>query len=453
VSALFEEESDNSSDPGATGASNMNGGKRSLDEFEQRGGDTSKVGRTDAYNFSLNSASGAPVSVASLPGLPASQPVNPFVDDPTPETPLSQHITADRSEEHGMHGLPSMLLQHHMPPIQQQRLASVGRDMRAPPDTHQQPLYQHQLDDSAGSAMLPSVQNPFIDSLNSQLLPLLGHLQHAAASQNITMDVSDLSSLSSQLPFLLLGNLQGGQNGLLQQMTGTGTSSARGFDPATIAHLLGGGSGAGGLGTETFVAPQQHQQVRPASSAGPAGFPAYIAQQPFQGASHLAAAMRQGPTSSGNVPSNLGNDRTPLVLYTTSDDTTLSAYQCLVRQQIEMFEAIEDDVQFNISKMSKAIVLGQVGIRCRHCAILPPYSRPKAAVYYPRTLDSLYQFGQNMVKNHLCGTCRSIPNDTRKTLMNLQEERRRGKGGRERWAEAARIMGVYEDSDGLRFSL
>jgi hypothetical protein len=101
--------------------------------------------------------------------------------------------------------------------------------------------------------------------------------------------------------------------------------------------------------------------------------------------------------------------------------------------------------------MSKTIVLGQVGIRCRHCAVLAQYSRPKAAVYYPRTLDSLYQFGQNMVKNHLCATCQSIPRGTKQTLMILQEERRRGKGGRDRWAVAAREMDVVEDQHGLCF--
>ena len=144
--------------------------------------------------------------------------------------------------------------------------------------------------------------------------------------------------------------------------------------------------------------------------------------------------------------------RTPVLLYSKHDDVTLSPYQCLVRQQMELFEASEDDVQFNISKMSKAIAVGQVGLRCRHCAVLPPFARPKAAVYYPRTLDSLYQFGQNMVKNHHCGSCMKIDDVTKQKLLHLQEERRRGKGGRERWAEAARAMAVVEGPRGLRFT-
>ena len=146
-----------------------------------------------------------------------------------------------------------------------------------------------------------------------------------------------------------------------------------------------------------------------------------------------------------------GNDRAPVCLYMESDSLKISAYQCIARQQIELFAASEDDVQFNTSKMNKSITEGQVGIRCVHCASLPQYSRPKAAVYYPRSLDSLYQFGQNMVKNHLGTACKLIPTEVKRKMEDLREHRRRGRGGREHWAAAAKELGVYEDSDGLRF--
>jgi hypothetical protein len=165
--------------------------------------------------------------------------------------------------------------------------------------------------------------------------------------------------------------------------------------------------------------------------------------------------QQRGPRSDDqettSIAPQLRTGRPPLLLYSQTDDATLSVYQCLIRQQIEIFEATEDDVQFNISKMSNSIVLGQVGIRCRRCAILAQYARPKAAVYYPRTLDSLYQCGQNMLKNHLCAACQSIAQCTKQTLVILQEDRKRGKGGRDRWAEAAREMNIVEDQHGLRF--
>ena len=64
----------------------------------------------------------------------------------------------------------------------------------------------------------------------------------------------------------------------------------------------------------------------------------------------------------------------------------------------------------------------------------------------------MYQFGQNMVKNHLTVTCKMIPDATKKTLIELQEERKRGRGGRRRWADGARDLGVEETAtNGLRF--
>lgn len=56
-----------------------------------------------------------------------------------------------------------------------------------------------------------------------------------------------------------------------------------------------------------------------------------------------------------------------------------------------------------------------------------------------------------MVKNHLTSACQMIPRDTLSRLTALQEERKRGRGGRERWADAAREQGVVESGGYLRF--
>eukprot|EP00934_Nitzschia_sp_Nitz4_P007349 Nitzschia sp. Nitz4//scaffold149_size55946//8726//10575//NITZ4_006587-RA/size55946-augustus-gene-0.62-mRNA-1//1//CDS//3329536788//7339//frame0 len=220
-----------------------------------------------------------------------------------------------------------------------------------------------------------------------------------------------------------------------------------------------------------------------ASSSSDSGVPSphpVLSSQPYHQFSEAAAAPSSahaafssssavetagGPSSSNNAPSHAASassgagtsSKTPrrsgksVLLYVPKDEGVLSTYQCLVRKQIELFEASDDDVQFTISKMSKPVVAGQVGIRCRHCAVLPQYARPKAAVYFPRSLDSMYQFGQNMVKNHLAVPCKKIPPATQRRLLELQEERKRGRGGRERWAEGAKELGVIETPSGLRF--
>ena len=111
----------------------------------------------------------------------------------------------------------------------------------------------------------------------------------------------------------------------------------------------------------------------------------------------------------------------------------------------------EQDVQWNAQGRNKPIVLGQVGIRCRWCANLPTWSRSRGAVYYSATLDGLYQAAQNMAKNHLCKHCRYIPADVRQSLSGLRECKRRAAGGKKYWAEGAKVLGVYQCEDGLRF--
>lgn len=110
-----------------------------------------------------------------------------------------------------------------------------------------------------------------------------------------------------------------------------------------------------------------------------------------------------------------------------------------------------DDVQWNAQGRNKAIVFGQVGIRCRHCSRLPSWSRSRGAVYYSATLDGLYQAAQNMAKNHLCRHCRLVPEETRQKLISLRDYKRRAAGGKRYWAEGAGVLGVVQCEDGLRF--
>lgn len=63
--------------------------------------------------------------------------------------------------------------------------------------------------------------------------------------------------------------------------------------------------------------------------------------------------------------------RPPILMFMECDRETLSEYQCLVRQQIEIFEAEMDSIKGKAQGRNTPILLGQVGIRCKHCAVLP----------------------------------------------------------------------------------
>jgi hypothetical protein len=130
------------------------------------------------------------------------------------------------------------------------------------------------------------------------------------------------------------------------------------------------------------------------------------------------------------------------------DDENISRYQCLVRQQIELFAASEEDIDSNAQGRNKPIVLGQVGIRCRHCSKIPPRHRTRGATYYPAKLTGLYQAAQNMASAHLCNHCQHIPDALRRNLIALRDRKSSAGGGKQYWADGVRVLGVIE-SDGV----
>jgi hypothetical protein len=143
--------------------------------------------------------------------------------------------------------------------------------------------------------------------------------------------------------------------------------------------------------------------------------------------------------------------RPPIQLYLTCDDNIMSKYQCFARKHIELFEAGEEDIVSNAQGRNKPIVLGQVGIRCRHCNALPPKQRKRGAAYYPAKLEGVYQAAHNMALLHFGSFCQNFDSCLRNHIETLRENKSTAGGGKKDWAERAAVLGVFEDADGLRF--
>jgi hypothetical protein len=143
--------------------------------------------------------------------------------------------------------------------------------------------------------------------------------------------------------------------------------------------------------------------------------------------------------------------RKPLSLYMDCDTESLSEYQCLIRQQIELFEADKLEASSSVQGRNKQIVEGQVGIRCRHCAFLPPRQRQKGSMYFPTKLERIYQAAQNLSTFHLCDNCKHVPENVRKRILLLRERKSPAGGGKRYWGEGVRCLGVVEDQNGMRF--
>lgn len=72
-------------------------------------------------------------------------------------------------------------------------------------------------------------------------------------------------------------------------------------------------------------------------------------------------------------------------------------------------------------------------------------------MYYPFKLDLLYQACQTLSNVHLCEQCNHIPKDVRLELNKLRGEKTTALVGKKYWADGARIRGIYETEDGMRF--
>jgi hypothetical protein len=176
-------------------------------------------------------------------------------------------------------------------------------------------------------------------------------------------------------------------------------------------------------------------------------------------ANHLASASNrllgrlQLTTTVGLEPPPLANNMLRTEdLYMECDDEFLSDYQLVLRKQIEFFAAQQIDIDNFTPGRRKEISVGQVGIRCKHCAVLPCTERPRGTVYFPSTLPALYQAAQNMATIHFTDTCQQINPRLKEQLIDLHGKKAvSGHGGKKYWAEGAVARGICETERGLWF--
>ena len=100
--------------------------------------------------------------------------------------------------------------------------------------------------------------------------------------------------------------------------------------------------------------------------------------------------------------------------------------------------------------------IGQVGVRCRYCAHLPPHRRGRGAVYYPRNVGAVYQAAQNMGMIHFMKSCAEMPESVKEGFQKAREKQKqeiRRSGGKTYWTETIRSMGLEEREgcNGMRF--
>jgi hypothetical protein len=142
----------------------------------------------------------------------------------------------------------------------------------------------------------------------------------------------------------------------------------------------------------------------------------------------------------------------PSILGSATDTSVMSDHQVLMRLQIEIFCATIDDVTSIVKGRNRRIHVGQVGIRCRHCAHLSLAQRGHGTVYFPSTTFGIYQAAQNMSTMHTqCGRCPEMPNAIKQRFVDLLPTKNvNSKVGRKYWAERAiEMFGLVDTESGI----
>jgi hypothetical protein len=233
-----------------------------------------------------------------------------------------------------------------------------------------------------------------------------------------------------------------------------------GFAPSSFEALLAAqnqNSMAQQLARAGLVLPQSHQHAAALHGMGN-GYMGHQGQNFFPAAgfgvnaSGLAGVNAAAQYMATSQPRAIGSGL-PCILALPEDGLKLSGHQVFLRHQIEAFQATEDDATTHTRGRNKPIQLGQVGIRCRHCAHLPVARRQKGSTYFPASLLGLYQAAQNMSTTHMqCGLCTEMPLTSKQQFVHLLSNKSSSSGaGRPYWAKTAAKLGLVDTLDGIRF--
>lgn len=169
--------------------------------------------------------------------------------------------------------------------------------------------------------------------------------------------------------------------------------------------------------------------------------------QPLRSDRNQATSLSTTVTASSNntiVPLQL-----PRIIALAEDSCKLNEHQYYLRQQIEAFEATEEDIETHRRGRNHPIKLKQIGIRCIHCAHRPIHERLKGSTYFPASIIGIYQAAQNMSSTHIqCGLCPDMPTSIKDHFVDLIITKKNTGAGRPYWSYAASKIGLHDTDDG-----
>ena len=139
-----------------------------------------------------------------------------------------------------------------------------------------------------------------------------------------------------------------------------------------------------------------------------------------------------------------------VLLAIPEDKDWLSDMDCYIRNNIEVFSAKQSDVDSALSDRKYPIKIGQVGIRCIHCANNIPAGAKGAGVSYPYSVSGIYESVREFQRLHL-DTCKNVPKELKEGSQKLVNKASSLSSVLRRYyVQAARALGLYDTEDGIR---
>jgi hypothetical protein len=334
----------------------------------------------------------------------------------------------------------------------EQQVALHQQAARMSPGFHPAGSYNQQIVESAAAqavAALAAISDH--SSQQQQQLPQCGSRGSGHQDASVASLVSTLSAQQPGANLLSSAAFSAQFNGLLPMMLAQLQQSSHGhplsqtpawFNPAMNPAASVPYAAAGGANVAQMYRPaaSESQEAQPNSAVG--------SPSPSGSAGLPQAGVQPSTQATGGVASVERSQRPTVPLFLDYDREVLTEYQCLLRQQIELFEAGPEDIRENVKGRIKPVRVDQLGIRCRHCKMLPPEHRARGAVYFAYNVEGIYQLAQNMGKKHLCDGCGEIPTGLKHKLSQMyrsKENNNRRAGGKAYWVESLAVLGVYKD--------
>lgn len=128
------------------------------------------------------------------------------------------------------------------------------------------------------------------------------------------------------------------------------------------------------------------------------------------------------------------------------DPNWLSEFHCFVRTDlVELFRAGHEDVKLR----NNAIVLNQLGMRCRYCAHRMASGRSGRSSAFPSSLRQIYQSFTMMLRDHFSG-CEAIPSHLLERFLELKDRPAQGATDSKRyWIYSAMKLGMMDTKRGI----